>query len=769
MTGASGRAGDGPRRTALAIALTAVMVGSVLTAGVVFTGSASAAPETVSSCGTIDQPGQYVLTSDLSASGEDCLDVTASDVTLDGNGHTIAGGGGSAKTFGVHVDGTGSSVSNVTVEDVTLTDWRIGLHTDESTDITVRNVTSVDNSIYGYWFRLSNDVLVEDSVARGHHDQGLEGIGFSVLRSHDMTFRNVSSVDNDIGMHFDNEARNIRVVDSTIRNTQLYSFWTQGYTMGGEANITADHLTVDGVELSLEAQNALLGTTHSPAVESKNGESPALPNGLVNVSESVVASRTLGPGSALNFTIHYDDVSGVNESTLGTYVYNPDVGSWTEADSSSADASANTASGRVVFESGTDVFLTAAGQAAAEEPEPEPEPANFSVSGLNAPSSATQGDTATVNATVENTGGSGATQTVEMRLDANGDGTPESVVDSTSVTLAAGASQQVSFQVSTDGVDAGTYAHGVFTANDSATAQLTVEAPQPDPTANVTFVDQSSNGTTVVVESVTMSEGGFVTIHNDSLSSDPFNSVVGVSGYLPAGTHENVTVTLFEGVPGATFAENASLEDNETLIAMPHLDSNGNGTYDFVATSGSADGPYVGEGGAVVDPAQIAVGDGTEGPQEPEGTYYQVDFVAGDPMTNLSADSLYADEDRLLRFAHGNTSMGITDRGRAWASEDVRSCVDASVINREGDTATITFTVNDSCSNVTMSLVSYTKPDAGFSRETADQQELFDATTETFGPGEHTITVDLPASEDDSGNATTTDLTAGSVPSTLPA
>jgi hypothetical protein len=34
---------------------------------------------------------------------------------------------------------------------------------------------------------------------------------------------------------------------------------------------------------------------------------------------------------------------------------------------------------------------------------------------------------------------------------------------------------------------------------------------------------------------------------------------------------------------------------------MPHVDTDGNGEYDFVATGGEQDGPYVRDGNAVVD------------------------------------------------------------------------------------------------------------------------------------------------------------------------
>ena len=273
--------------------------------------------------------------------------------------------------------------------------------------------------------------------------------------------------------------------------------------------------------------------------------------------------------------------------------------------------------------------------------------------------------------------------------------------------------------------------------------------PEPDPTATVTFDNQTSDGTTVTVGSVTVSEGGFVAIHDGT--DGGIGPVIGVSEYLPAGTHEDVEVTLFD-VPGGNFSDDATLE-NGTLIAMPHLDTNGNETYDFVSSNGEADGPYTANGSAVVDPAYITVE--PEPQPEPETVYYQVDFVAGEPLDQLGGDApLYAEQDRLLRFAHGNTDEGITQLGSAWASADVREAVDYGHIatHDNDDTAHVHFTVADG-ENVTLSLAVYEKPGPGF--DPAETQTLLDASTETFGPGEHTITVDLPDETDsDDGNAT---------------
>src|SRR6056297_2548255 len=67
--------------------------------------------------------------------------------------------------------------------------------------------------------------------------------------------------------------------------------------------------------------------------------------------------------------------------------------------------------------------------------------------------------------------------------------------------------------------------------------------------ASVSFANQTSGGTTVTVDEVTLPNGGFVTIHDSSLTDgETFGSVAGTSAYLEAGTHENVTVTLADSL-----------------------------------------------------------------------------------------------------------------------------------------------------------------------------------------------------------------------------
>ena len=56
-------------------------------------GTASAAPTGIDECTTIDEPGTYALTANVSpdelGDRESCVSIRADDVTLDGNGHAV--------------------------------------------------------------------------------------------------------------------------------------------------------------------------------------------------------------------------------------------------------------------------------------------------------------------------------------------------------------------------------------------------------------------------------------------------------------------------------------------------------------------------------------------------------------------------------------------------------------------------------------------------------------------------------------------------------
>ena len=105
----------------------------------------------------------------------------------------------------------------------------------------------------------------------------------------------------------------------------------------------------------------------------------------------------------------------------------------------------------------------------------EPSQATFTVSELD-PTDLTvvEGEAVNASATLRNEGNAERTQTV--RLEAG-----VTTLASEDVTLAAGAERSVAFTgIGTDSLAPGTYTHGVFSANDSATGTLNVEASRTE-------------------------------------------------------------------------------------------------------------------------------------------------------------------------------------------------------------------------------------------------------------------------------------------------
>lgn len=234
---------------------------------------------------------------------------------------------------------------------------------------------------------------------------------------------------------------------------------------------------------------------------------------------------------------------------------------------------------------------------------------SFALDSVDAPAEADTGGNATVTATVSNPNDFNTSQPVTFRLEG------ETVAQQT-VTLAGGATTTVNFTLSTEDVATGTYLHSVFTRDAGQFLELTVTEPGPE-TAAVTFDDQTTNGTSVTVQNLSLPSDGYVVIHNESLlDGDAVGSVIGVSEYLETGQYEDVTVDLYD-VSGATF--NASeLGENATLIAMPHNETTNDPTYDFVSTNGTADPPFVGDGEAGTDDAAITVADDEPADNETE-------------------------------------------------------------------------------------------------------------------------------------------------------
>jgi hypothetical protein len=129
----------------------------------------------------------------------------------------------------------------------------------------------------------------------------------------------------------------------------------------------------------------------------------------------------------------------------------------------------------------------------------------------------------------------------------------------------------------------------------TTTAGAETEGPASAPSALAADV-QESDGTTIVIASVSLPSPGFIAIHGDADGAP--GPVVGHSELLPAGESADVTVTLDE-----------PLSESGTLWPMVHIDINENGEYEFFPPDETIDTPGMDDAGEVaVIPVEMTVG-----------------------------------------------------------------------------------------------------------------------------------------------------------------
>ncbi|MFV1999274.1 MAG: hypothetical protein ACC654_02815 [Acidimicrobiia bacterium] len=116
--------------------------------------------------------------------------------------------------------------------------------------------------------------------------------------------------------------------------------------------------------------------------------------------------------------------------------------------------------------------------------------------------------------------------------------------------------------------------------------------PATSPSA-LTAEEQTSDGTTVVIATVTLPSNGFVAIHADNAGSP--GPVIGNSELLQAGENTDVAITLDQ-----------ALSASGVVWPMVHIDLDGDGEYTFMPPDNAIDVPGITDDGNVaVVPVQV--------------------------------------------------------------------------------------------------------------------------------------------------------------------
>jgi hypothetical protein len=232
------RAGDDAGRGVVAATLAALVVGAAVVAGMgpVGVGTAQPVGTSVDSCRTIDEPGTYALTSDLrNVTATPCIEITASNVTLAGGGHTIAGDGtdGGAEDIGVALAPGLSTLRDVTVRNLTVARLPTGVEVRGDGDITVRDVVARD-TVRGLTDDATGTTVRNVTVEEATFGLELRGQG-TVVR--DVTLRRVGDEVNGVGTFVPGDRVDIAGVTAVDGRT--------GLEVSGGANVSVRDVRVD--------------------------------------------------------------------------------------------------------------------------------------------------------------------------------------------------------------------------------------------------------------------------------------------------------------------------------------------------------------------------------------------------------------------------------------------------------------------------------------------------------------------------------------------
>lgn len=174
---------------------------------------------TIDSCTTITDPGRYALTADITDSEVDtCIRIRSDDVVLAGRGHHVDGVG----TFGtagvVARSNADRPLGNVTVRNVTVTDWDDGIRYIGVVDGAVVGTTTANNRV-GLSLLDARDNRLADNVAR---DNRLRGISLLESSANNTVVNNTATDNVLFGIHLvEAGARNNTLVANTASNNEF--------------------------------------------------------------------------------------------------------------------------------------------------------------------------------------------------------------------------------------------------------------------------------------------------------------------------------------------------------------------------------------------------------------------------------------------------------------------------------------------------------------------------------------------------------------------
>jgi len=197
-------------------------------------------------CSVLDIPGKiYKMGADIIDSTTSyCMNISANNVTLDCQGHTIDGD--DVADYGIYVYRSAATTTNITIKNCVLTDWdTVNIYLRYANNNVLENISSTSSPDYGLYFDSSNSNTLTNITANSNYN-GLyldyysnsntltditsnsnSNYGLRLYSSDSNTLTDITSNSNSYGLYlYDSDSTKIQ--DSTFKDNSAWdvSFFT---------------------------------------------------------------------------------------------------------------------------------------------------------------------------------------------------------------------------------------------------------------------------------------------------------------------------------------------------------------------------------------------------------------------------------------------------------------------------------------------------------------------------------------------------------------